>query len=220
MIPAETLALLTARCSTLEERLAPYFVADDADPHQRAEARLQRWAELGAKGDRDRLRHTLAWRGIDLDRMRPALGNISLAPESPHATWTLHFAELLETALIEHRRGEQQSHRAGCVIQPREGTRRHLRSHALRQPESGRDRRTLACDDRGGPTRGPLSRGDAAGDAGRAAAPDPPSGEHLRAPQRIGVPYAYAGRHPCLGHRTWVVVQCPIAVLPRPSQTG
>jgi lantibiotic modifying enzyme len=108
MISAKALARLSARASTLDERLAPGFVAAGLD-HQRIEARLRRWAELGAKGDRDRLRHSLHWRGIDLDHMLPALGSVSLSLESTPAPWVLRFAELLDAALIQHRRGQEDS---------------------------------------------------------------------------------------------------------------
>jgi lantibiotic modifying enzyme len=109
MISSEAMARLAARASTLDERLAPGFVCTEVDPHPRIEARLLRWAELGAKGDRDRLRQSLEWRGIDLDRMVPALGNVSLSPESTPPTWVRNFAGLVDAALIEHRRSELDS---------------------------------------------------------------------------------------------------------------
>jgi lantibiotic modifying enzyme len=106
VISAEALARLAARASTLEERLAPGFVPASFDQQPRIQARLLRWAELGAKGDRDRLRRSLDWRGIDLDRMLPVLGSVSLSPESKPAAWVIQFAELLNAALIEHRRNQ------------------------------------------------------------------------------------------------------------------
>jgi lantibiotic modifying enzyme len=108
MISAEALAHLAARASTLDERLAPGFVADH-DQHQRIETRLSRWADLGAKGDRDRLRNSLEWRGINLDRLLPALGRLSLSSECEPPNWVLQFGELLDAALIEHRRGGEDA---------------------------------------------------------------------------------------------------------------
>jgi lantibiotic modifying enzyme len=109
MIPAETLARLTARAATLAERLTPDFIPTTTDQHQLIETRLLRWAELGAKGDRDRLRQSLHWRGIDLDRILPSLGNVSLSEQSAPAPWAIEFAELLEAALIEHAHAQQTS---------------------------------------------------------------------------------------------------------------
>src|ERR1700761_1238368 len=107
MIPGGILARLTARAATLEDRLASDFIP--TGQHQLIETRLLRWAELGAKGDRDRLRKSLHWRGIDLDRILPSLGNVSLSAQSAPAPWAMEFAELLEAALIEHAHGQQTS---------------------------------------------------------------------------------------------------------------
>lgn len=104
MIPTQTLRVLAARASTIEERLAPPFVpAATASSAAQIDARIARWAALGAKGDRDRLRRSLSWRGIDLDRVAPALGEATLCPDAPLPDWTGRFAILLEAALSVHR---------------------------------------------------------------------------------------------------------------------
>lgn len=103
MIPAEALARLAARASTIEERLAPPFAQAAATDARQIDARIARWAELGAKGDGERLRRSLRWRGIDLDRIRPALGEAALAPAAPLPDWAPRFAALLAAALGEHR---------------------------------------------------------------------------------------------------------------------
>jgi lantibiotic modifying enzyme len=102
MIPAETLARLATCASTHEERLAPPFVPAPENDVGRIDARISRWAELGAKGDRERLRRSLHWRGIDLDRMRPSLGDVSLSTAEPLPAWVLRFAALLEATLAQH----------------------------------------------------------------------------------------------------------------------
>jgi lantibiotic modifying enzyme len=109
MTHAEAFARLTARAATLEERLAPDFIPTGADQHQLIETRLLRWTELGAKGDRERLRQSLHWRGIDLARILPSLGNVSLSAQSAPAPWALEFAELLQAALIQRAHGQQTS---------------------------------------------------------------------------------------------------------------
>lgn len=101
MIPPETLARLAGRASTLEERLLPPFTHTEQTDNARIEARVTRWADLGAKGDRERLERSLGWRGIDLNRVRPALGAEPLLPETELPAWVLRFAILLEEALAE-----------------------------------------------------------------------------------------------------------------------
>jgi lantibiotic modifying enzyme len=102
MIPVEQLSRLGARASTLDERLAPPFVPAVSDQANQIDARIARWAELGAKKDRERLQRSLHWRGIDLDHIRPALGDVSLQPGAVLPEWLLHFDALLEEALAMH----------------------------------------------------------------------------------------------------------------------
>ena len=97
------LAHLATRASTLEERLVPPFQPAVANDAGRIEACIDRWAELGAKGDRERLQRSLHWREIDLDRIRAAFGGVSLPPEAAMPGWVQRFAVLLEAALTEHR---------------------------------------------------------------------------------------------------------------------
>jgi type 2 lantibiotic biosynthesis protein LanM len=101
-IPAETLAHLATRASTLEERLSPPFIAESENTEE-IEAHVSRWAEFGAKNNRERLQRSLQWRGIDLDRVRPALGGATLSPGAPLPDWVLRFAALVEVALTEYR---------------------------------------------------------------------------------------------------------------------
>lgn len=106
MIPGEALARLATRASTLEERLGSPFVPASANHADRIDGCISRWAELGAKGDSERLQRSLHWRGIDLDRIRPAFGDVSLSPEAALPGWVLRFAALLEAALTEYHRGK------------------------------------------------------------------------------------------------------------------
>src|ERR1700753_526361 len=107
MIPAEALEHLATRASTLEERLAAPFVPVEGSD-DRIEACVSRWAELGAKGDRERLQRSLHRRGIDLDQIRPVLGGVSLLPGAELPEWVRRFVSLVESALAEHGR-EQTS---------------------------------------------------------------------------------------------------------------
>lgn len=120
MIPAEALTGLAARASTLEERMAPPFVLVASDQVDRTDACISRWAELGAKGNRERLQRSLHWRGIDLDHIRPALGDVSVLPGAALPGWVLRFTALLEAALTEHRDSTDLSptHERAAVMTP------------------------------------------------------------------------------------------------------
>ncbi len=103
VIPAEVLARLAERASTLEERLAFPFVTDAENRASQIQSRISRWAELGAKNDRERLQRSLQWRGIDLSEIAPALGDVSLSPGAALPEWVLHFDALVEAVLTTHR---------------------------------------------------------------------------------------------------------------------
>lgn len=109
MISAKTLGGLTARAATLEERLTHDFIPTEIDQQPLVEARVRRWAQLGAKNDRDRLRQSLRWRGIELDGVLSALQNVTLSARSGPAAWAHDFAALLEAALAEHVRAQKSS---------------------------------------------------------------------------------------------------------------
>lgn len=100
-LPRATLAVLAARAATLEERLAPPYVLEDPARHAAIiTRRLERWARHAARGDVARLRETLAWRGIQLDRLAPALGAARLAEGAPLPDWAEDLAELLGEAIL------------------------------------------------------------------------------------------------------------------------
>jgi lantibiotic modifying enzyme len=99
-LPHAALAVLAARAATPEERLAPPFVLEDPARHAAIiTRRLERWARHAARGDLARLRETLAWRGVDLDRLAPALGAARLAEGAPLPDWAEDLAALLADAL-------------------------------------------------------------------------------------------------------------------------
>ncbi len=121
MIPAEVLARLAVRASTLEERLVTPTTISLRNDEALVEARMSRWADLGAKGDRERLKRSLGWRGIELNRVRSALGDASLLPQTKLPSWVLRFATLLEAALAGQNRddaGPEPLHERAAVVLP------------------------------------------------------------------------------------------------------
>jgi hypothetical protein len=98
--PRHVLAAVAARAATLEERLRPPFVLEDPARHGAIIARrMERWARHAARGDLSRLRETLAWRGINLERLAPALGMARLADGAALPEWADDLATLLAEAL-------------------------------------------------------------------------------------------------------------------------
>lgn len=111
MIPRALLTEIAERASDLQERLAPPFLP--APANDAIETRLARWAELGAKGDRERLRRSLAWRGLDLDALIPALAGARLAEGAELPDWVLRFDALVTGAL-----GKVEAFRNGDLREP------------------------------------------------------------------------------------------------------
>jgi lantibiotic modifying enzyme len=99
VIPRALLIEIAERASDLHERLAPPFLP--APANDAIDARLARWAEVGAKGDRERLRRSLAWRGLDLDALIPALAGARLAPGAELPSWVDRFVALVTGALAK-----------------------------------------------------------------------------------------------------------------------
>ena len=90
------LASLACGASTPEERLDQPFVLGDPREHAGVvDMRVARWADVAAQGDGDRLRRSLAWRGVDLDRMRASLAPASLADGALLPGWTERLARLV-----------------------------------------------------------------------------------------------------------------------------
>jgi lantibiotic modifying enzyme len=98
VIPPALLKEIAERASDLHERQTSPFqpapASDAIDP------RLARWMELGAKGDRERLRRSLAWRGFDLDALIPALAGARLVKGAELPAWIGRFDALVTDALV------------------------------------------------------------------------------------------------------------------------
>jgi len=111
VIPRALLTDIAERASDLHERLAPPFLPAPAT--DAVEMRLARWAGLGAKSDRERLRRSLAWRGLDLDALIPALGGAQLAEGAELPDWALRFDALVTDALAK-----VEAYRNGALREP------------------------------------------------------------------------------------------------------
>ena len=93
------LTSIVAKASTLAERLNNSFIpnATDKDDTQ-IEARLKLWCQVVAKGNSAKFQRRLAWDGLDIDTLRPLLGDVRLDESQPLPPWATTLEQLLQTA--------------------------------------------------------------------------------------------------------------------------
>ena len=73
----QDLAEIVERASTVDERLSGDFSPAGGD-EALVDERLEAWCQALGKGDWDRFERRLAWDGLDLETIRPALGPVRL----------------------------------------------------------------------------------------------------------------------------------------------
>ena len=97
MTSDEPLRALAAGAATLWERLSgPYRPLDGPESEQLAAARLERWRQKAAGGDREVFRQRLSWLGTTPERAVRALGQVRLEGSLP--PWTAVFASAMAAA--------------------------------------------------------------------------------------------------------------------------
>jgi type 2 lantibiotic biosynthesis protein LanM len=110
-ITERELVEIVERASTLDERLGDGFVPAEESEAGRIEERLEAWSQ--ALGDGDRLGRRLAWDGLDLDRVRSALGPVRLREGETLPAWSKLLAEALRLAPPERREEADEPWPAG-----------------------------------------------------------------------------------------------------------
>src|SRR5215213_1006518 len=73
----QDLVEIVERASTVEERLGGDFSPTGGNEAV-VDKRLEAWCQALGKGDWDRLERRLAWDGLDLETVRPALSPVRL----------------------------------------------------------------------------------------------------------------------------------------------
>jgi type 2 lantibiotic biosynthesis protein LanM len=99
----QDLVEIVERASSLEERLSGDFVPVESADAALVDERLEAWCQALGKGDRDRLRRRLAWDGLDLETVRPALGPVRLRDGAPLPEWSGLLVEALSLTPPERR---------------------------------------------------------------------------------------------------------------------
>src|SRR5215211_8408049 len=90
----QDLAEIVERASTVDERLSGDFSPAEGD-EALVDERLEAWCQTLGKGDWDRLVRRLAWDGLDLETIRPALGPVRLREGTALPEWSGILAEAL-----------------------------------------------------------------------------------------------------------------------------
>jgi lantibiotic modifying enzyme len=91
------LAQIVGKASTIAERLKFNLLINEAPiNHSSVNSRLQRWCRVAAKGDTKKFEKRLAWDGLDINTVRPALDTASWVGDAPLPAWTETFAAVME----------------------------------------------------------------------------------------------------------------------------
>ena len=101
----QDLVEIVERASTVEERLGGDFSPTGGNEAV-VDKRLEAWCQALGKGDWDRLERRLAWDGLDLETVRPALSPVRLRDGAALPEWSLLLAEALRLAPPERREDE------------------------------------------------------------------------------------------------------------------
>ncbi len=93
------LTSIVDRASTLNERLHNYSVSDfdDKDKAQ-IEERLERWCQVVAKGNLAKFQQRLAWRGLDIETIRPFLVDEQKKEDRDLPLWAKTLEQVIHTA--------------------------------------------------------------------------------------------------------------------------
>ncbi len=98
-IPAfssDDLLLVVERASALDDRLSQGFIPEETPESEKiASARLDRWCETAARGDRDRFGIRLAADGLDMESARRVLGNVRSRNNSEPPSWAYIYSAVL-----------------------------------------------------------------------------------------------------------------------------
>ena len=100
LLSRRDLVEIVERASTVDERLSGEFLPAEGIHADAIDKRLQAWCQALGNGDWDRLERRLAWDGLDLDSVRPALGPVRLSDSATLPEWSTLLAEALRLAPV------------------------------------------------------------------------------------------------------------------------
>ncbi|MBD2525525.1 type 2 lanthipeptide synthetase LanM family protein [Nostoc sp. FACHB-133] len=98
-ITPDDLKNIVANASFLWERLdSKRFVVDVEQNEQQIDRRFERWCQVVGNDKWDTLHKRLQWEGLDLNTVRPRLGNVRLAANQVLPDWAETLQQIMETA--------------------------------------------------------------------------------------------------------------------------
>ena len=102
-ISTNSLVQIVEKASTIFERLSAEFVPKNFEGEQDLiNSRLEKWCQVSANGNEQKFIKRLTWDGIDVDTVRPALGNVSLVGQDlPNWTHTLRKAMEVASSIAQ-----------------------------------------------------------------------------------------------------------------------
>lgn len=90
---------IVTKASSLRERLKNSFIPHVTDNDEtQIEARLKLWCQIVAKGNSAKFQKRLAWDGLEIDALRPLLGDIHEDERQPLPPWATTLGQVLQTA--------------------------------------------------------------------------------------------------------------------------
>ena len=92
LFTSEELRDIAARASTIDERLAGGYIANNSPVStEKAEKRLKAWCKSATDGDEALFHKHLAWEGLEVDKIKSLLGDVKQAEDRPLPDWVETF---------------------------------------------------------------------------------------------------------------------------------
>jgi type 2 lantibiotic biosynthesis protein LanM len=101
VVSQSDLAEIVAQASSLSERLSnQLFEVDTAQVNesQVSNDRLAHWCQVVAQGNSEKFHKRLQWDGLDIDSVRPVIGNASLPDAQSLPTWAETLGQIIQTS--------------------------------------------------------------------------------------------------------------------------
>jgi len=95
----QDLIKIVERASTISERIGAEFTPDESQTNDALiSARLEKWSQVIARGNKQKFKKRLVWDDLDIDTIRDALGAIRLADEQLLPSWAETLSEAMQIA--------------------------------------------------------------------------------------------------------------------------
>lgn len=108
------------KSSTINERLSSRFIINENPKNARiTNLIIEQWCQIAVQGNHEQFEKRLAWDGIDLSKVRAALGYVRMSHTQQLPAWTLTLNECLEAITsvdVDSLQGENSE--KNCFLEP------------------------------------------------------------------------------------------------------